>query len=336
MKRRILIVDDLPETCKTLSENLGIRHPDWTVDTAVDRMEAIAKLKKGIDDRLDYDVVVSDLWMNDELGGAKLVEEIASIDPHLIAIVYTGKLEMLDRYALLNAGAYDVIERNRPGMTFAQEIDIRVQTAIVQREKTRKLAMLSRFFDATLLNRVIENNDILPLSQRKVTVVFWDIRGFTVMCDTLKAYPSEIAAFLQEYCDIAAQVIFDHCGVLDKFIGDGVMAIFGACATPSDDGQVDAVAAVTAAQQLRIAFVALVERWLPRWKRKEPQQIDIGLGCGIHSGDMLVGTLGTELRHQFTAIGPHVNLTARIEGRAATGQILVSGSTRELGCAKVG
>jgi class 3 adenylate cyclase len=118
--------------------------------------------------------------------------------------------------------------------------------------------------------------------------------------------------------------------VLDKYIGDGVMAIFGVPPRADDEGASDAVAAVEAAKKLSWSFGPLLEDWLPKWKKKEPKKIDIGLGCGVHTGDMLVGALGTGLRDQFTALGPHVNLTSRIENRAEKGQILISASTNEL------
>lgn len=327
---KVLIVDDDAGTRDTVSKNLNLRHPEWEVETAQLHTTALEKLNVALNARAAFDVVVTDLWMDNDLGGEKLIIEAPKIDPHLVVILYTSEIEMLDRYKLLEAGAYDVLETSRPGMKFIDEIDLRVQTALIQRQRMRTVSMLSRFFDTNLLNTIHADNTLLPLSQRRVTVVFWDIRGFSVLCDTLKAYPQEIAGFLREYCDAATQAIFDQLGVLDKFIGDGVMAIFRIPQDESDEGTADAIAAIEAAKALRANFQPLLEKWLPRWKKKEPKQIDIGLGCGIHTGDMLVGTLGTGLRDQFTALGPHVNFTARIENKADKGQILLSGSTNEL------
>ena len=132
------------------------------------------------------------------------------------------------------------------------------------------------------------------------------------------------AAFVFEY----GTGIFKHSGVLDKFIGDGVMALFGVLSkSDGEGGRQDALQAVRAACEFRRSFDSILSRWLDEWKLYTPQKIDIGLACGIHTGEALVGNVGTDFRDQFTALGPHVNFASRIEARAKAGQILVSQST---------
>jgi len=75
-------------------------------------------------------------------------------------------------------------------------------------------------------------------------------------------------------------------------------------------------------------FKKVVEKWMAEWVRYTPQVIDISVGCGIHTGTVLVGNVGTEFRDQFTALGPDVNLASRLCGKAAPGQILLSQSTQ--------
>ncbi|MBF0136421.1 MAG: adenylate/guanylate cyclase domain-containing protein [Magnetococcales bacterium] len=89
----------------------------------------------------------------------------------------------------------------------------------------------------------------------------------------------------------------------------------------------DALQAVRTAQKFRLEFPELLERWIPEWNLYVADKIDIGLGCGIHTGDVIVGNVGTRFRDQFTALGPPVNLASRIESRAQPGQILLSQST---------
>jgi adenylate cyclase len=117
-------------------------------------------------------------------------------------------------------------------------------------------------------------------------------------------------------------------GVLDKFIGDGVMAIFGALNGKDREGKQDAVNAVNAALDMRREFHHIYQKWLKEWTLYTPQAIDIGIGCGVHTGEALVGNLGTPNRDHFTAIGPHVNFTSRIESRSEKGQIRISSSTK--------
>lgn len=110
-------------------------------------------------------------------------------------------------------------------------------------------------------------------------------------------------------------------------MGDGVMAIFGALNGKDKEGKQDAVAAIGSAIELRSEFNKIYSKWLTEWKLYSPQAINIGLGCGINTGDALVGNLGTDLRDHFTAIGPQVNFAQRIESRAQKNQILISSTT---------
>jgi adenylate cyclase len=107
--------------------------------------------------------------------------------------------------------------------------------------------------------------------------------------------------------------------VLDKYIGDGIMGLFGAIKHEPNDGNQDVVDAVRAAVELRKRFNGILPKWRERWTLYTPHKIEIGLACGLHTGDVLVGNVGTELRDQYTALGPNVNFAQRIEARAGMG-----------------
>jgi adenylate cyclase len=194
---------------------------------------------------------------------------------------------------------------------------------------SRLLARLSmiHYFDPKVFSVIEREPSLLAVSRKTLTIVFWDIRGFSRLCEILKGHPDLIVGFLKDYCEMAAKVIFSHGGVLDKFIGDGVMALFGVLNHKNDDGKTDALAAVRAAVELRICFAKNLEKWMPKWQMYVPDKIEIGLGCGIHTGETLAGNVGTEFRDQFTALGPHVNFAARIEARSKSGQVIISQST---------
>jgi len=121
--------------------------------------------------------------------------------------------------------------------------------------------------------------------------------------------------------------VFKHTGVLDKFIGDGAMALFGVLSPGEGSEKEAALQAVRAACAFRETFESIVSHWQAEWRLYSPQEIDIGLGCGIHTGEALVGNVGADFREQFTALGPHVNFASRVEARAKPRQILVSRST---------
>ena len=109
------------------------------------------------------------------------------------------------------------------------------------------------------------------------------------------------------------------------------MAIFGALNSldsKTDEGMQDAVNAVKAAIEFNSGFTTLLDKWINQWGLYTPHKIDIGPGCGIHTGQALVGNLGTETRDQFTALGPHVNFAQRIESITPKGKIWISASTK--------
>ena len=117
--------------------------------------------------------------------------------------------------------------------------------------------------------------------------------------------------------------------MLDKFIGDGVMALFGFLHNDDMDETIsDSIEAVHAAVEFRSEFNTIKDKWIGQWEKYIPNKIEIGLGCGIHTGEVLVGNVGTDFRDQFTALGPHVNFASRIESRSKDGQILISQSTQ--------
>jgi adenylate cyclase len=168
----------------------------------------------------------------------------------------------------------------------------------------------------------------LNIRRQTLTICFWDIRGFSKLCEILKAYPELVSEFLRDYFHAASEIIFSEHGVLDKFIGDGVMGLFGVISETDDEGRDDAIKSVNAALVLREYFETMQKKWIEKWTFYTPSLIDIGLGCGIHTGETLVGNVGTKMRDQFTALGPHVNFAQRIECHSKKGQILVSATTK--------
>jgi class 3 adenylate cyclase len=246
-----------------------------------------------------------------------------------MAILFTAKEKNLDRYAAFDYGAFDVVEKNTPGVIASREINIKARAALRYQEWSQSINFLRRYFDRRLFDTIQRDSSALKLSRRTITICFWDIREFSYLCEILKAHPDLIAGFLKDYFELAAQIIFKHNGMLDKFIGDGVMALFGVLNHKNDQGESDARNAVAAAIELRTGFSVIYEKWLTQWKRYTAQKIDIGLGSGIHTGEVLVGNVGTDFRDQFTALGPDVNLAARIEARSNSAQILISQATEQ-------
>lgn len=325
---RILIVDNEVENRENLKLALEDDNPDWHIITAGSDVEGIEVVRNQLNKNQPIDVVLTDLVMETEQSGMNMLKEARKLDPLIMAILFTAKEKSLDRYAAFDYGAFDVVEKNILGTAANREINIKTRAALRYREWSQKINFLSRYFDPKLFETIMSDPSILSIKERVLTICFWDIRGFSLLCEILKARPELISGFLKDYFEIAASGIFEHGGILDKFIGDGVMALFGVLNDKEGGDIEDAISAVQTAIDIRSRFNEVLERWLPRWNFYTQQKINIGIGCGITTGEVLVGNAGTDFRDQFTALGPNVNFASRIEGVAKAGQILISKTTQ--------
>jgi adenylate cyclase len=154
--------------------------------------------------------------------------------------------------------------------------------------------------------------ETLKGTRRKVTVFFADIRGFTPMVERLPA--DEVIAFLNDVLTSMTDVIFAHEGTIDKFLGDGLMAIFGAPITHPDDPD----RAVQAAIDIQRSIESM------NCERTKQGKEAIHVGIGIHTGEVVVGNIGTKDRLDYTVIGDSVNLASRLQSVASGGEIIVS------------
>jgi adenylate cyclase len=169
----------------------------------------------------------------------------------------------------------------------------------------------------TVVDQCINNEDAAKVNGKReyLTILFSDIRGFTPMSEALT--PEEVVEILNEYMGEMTKIIFRNKGTLDKFIGDAIMVIFGA-PIPFEDHP---YYAVKCAVEMRDKLNELRRKWCAEGKRM------INVGIGINTGDVVVGNMGSEHRMNYTVIGDHVNLAARLEANTKGGQILISGDT---------
>jgi adenylate cyclase len=142
----------------------------------------------------------------------------------------------------------------------------------------------------------------LGSTRRRITVLFSDIRGFTTMSE--KMSPEEVGAFLREYFTIMTAVVFRYGGTVDKYIGDAIMALYNVPFDQPDHAEQAVRTALTFQEQLQ----PLAARFQAKYGA------DLRCGVGIHTGEAVVGTFGSEQRLEYTAIGDTVNLASRLEG----------------------
>lgn len=194
-------------------------------------------------------------------------------------------------------------------------------------ENQKILTRLQRQVDPAIVEYLSDPNAVL-IQNKIMTIVFWDISNFSDLSEKLKDHPELIAVFLNEYFAIAIPIIHEYNGIVDKFIGDGILAYFG-FTEAGVDGSNGASSAVLAAIKLISSFKAFKANWTDTIKMITNSDIGIDIKCGINTGSVLVGLLGSGVRDQFTVIGTNVNLASRLEGKAEGGQIVLSPYTME-------
>jgi adenylate cyclase len=180
-------------------------------------------------------------------------------------------------------------------------------------------ANYSRFMPEYVVQQLLENPNSFKLGgvNQKITVLFADIRAFTAFSETEK--PEKVVGLLNRFFSAMSEIIFGHGGTLDKYTGDGLMAIFGApTATPGD------------AKNAVETAVAMQKRLVNLNVELEAEGFAaINVGIGLHTGEATVGYIGSDQRSEYTAIGDTVNIASRLESNALGGQILISDATAQ-------
>lgn len=189
---------------------------------------------------------------------------------------------------------------------------------IVEASKRRHaMKVFGRYMDPALVEKLVSENKLeyeLGGNKRDIAVLFVDIRGFTSMSESLS--PEEVVGILNEYLSMVAECIFNHHGMLDKFIGDAAMAVFNA-PVDLDDYKYEAVAT---AYDIVKRSDELSERLMKKFGKT------ISYGIGVHAGPAVVGNIGSSFRMDYTAIGDTVNTASRLESNAKRGEVLISES----------
>jgi class 3 adenylate cyclase len=181
---------------------------------------------------------------------------------------------------------------------------------------------LSKHFDPILYHDLgdiqIEANEPKKMH---LTIAFWDISGFSKMCKDLEEFPEALTLFLNKYFNLAIEVIEQYNGVLDKFIGDGILAYFG-YQDPKSHG--DPYNAINAALELKKKFVPLKEEYIKLCNKQYGSNPDINLKCGINNGNMFLHYFSSLKRDSIVVLGSTINFASRLEGFAEKDEIIIS------------
>jgi adenylate cyclase len=222
--------------------------------------------------------------------------------------------DRLDPFAAFTPDDLELISAVASQTAVAVE-NVRAHQRLAREEVAR--ANYGRFLPEYVVKQMLENPESFKLGgvNQTITILFADIRGFTRLSE--HAQPEKVVHLLNKYFSAMTDIIFAHGGTLDKYLGDGLMALFGApTATPDD-----ATNALNAAVAMQRRVLGINE------DLRSEGMPEVAIGIGLHTGEAVVGYIGSERRSEYTAIGDTVNTASRLESNSKGGQILLSDAT---------
>ena len=318
----ILAVDDLPENRELVARYLS-RHGHIVI-TADGGKQALRTLRQ-----TDVDVVLLDLMMPGMDGHEVLRRIKANPDWRAIpVIVISGSQDMDGIIECIEAGADDYLfkpfnpvllqARIKAGIERKRWHD-REEKYRQQLERNEKFirATFGRYLSDEIVTDILERPEGLELGGdlREVTIMMSDIRGFTTLSEHLA--PAQVVTLINRYLAPMTDIIMAHDGTIDEFLGDAILAVFGAPQRRDDDA--DRAVSCALAMQAAMAEINAANRadGLP----------EISTGIALNTGDVIAGNIGSERRSKYGFVGHPMNVTSRIEDITAGGEILVSDST---------
>lgn len=321
---RVLVVDDVELNRSMLSRRLERR--GYEVELAEGGAEALAMI-----DENPYDIVLLDIMMP-EVSGYDVLEKVRQDKTplELPIIMATAKDQGEDVVSAFKLGANDYITK---------PIDFPVALARIETQLSRKRAteqskrlmvelerhnqFIRKTFGRYLSKDVVENLLASPEGlalggeKRTITILMSDLRGFSALSEKLD--PEQVVAMLNGYLGKMADIVTQHNGTIDEFIGDAILALFGAPVAREND--VDH--AIACALQMQLAMEAVNE------ENRANGFPELEMGIALNTGECVVGNIGSQKRAKYGVVGSHVNLTGRIESYTVGGQILISQGTAD-------
>jgi adenylate cyclase len=317
----ILVVDDNPDLRVYVSGIL--RASGYCVQTACNGAEGFQIAK-----RILPSLIVSDLMMP-VVSGLEMIRSIRNEDnlKGVPIILLTAKVDEETRIQGTERGADAYLAKPFND----RELLAEVRNLLALKENERRVvelnnylteSVLKRFLPPTLVQKAAAGDLVLDLEPvpHLITVLFSDIVGFTQLANTLRS--RRVAELLNEYLEEMSRAVFENGGTVDKFMGDAILALFGAPEELTPNEQVRR--AVRSARAMLKSLKKLNQRWQEKGIFDSKERAGVEFRCGIHQGTAVVGMFGSAARADYTAIGPSVNIAARLQQAAEPGTILVS------------
>ncbi|MBU7584611.1 MAG: response regulator [Nostoc sp. TH1S01] len=325
-KHSILVVDDNPDLRTYVSDI--IRRNGYQVYTARNGYEGF-----GIVQEILPSLIVTDLMMP-LVTGLEMIRMIRSDEKlkGIPIILLTAKVDEETRIESTEHGADAYLAKPFND----RELLAEVRNLLALKENERRVvelntylteSVLKRFLPSVLVQKAAAGDLTLDLrpEPRLITVLFSDIVGFTQLANTLRS--RRVAELLNEYLECMTKVVFDNGGTVDKFMGDAILALYGAPEELTPNEQVRR--AVNTARGMHRSLELLNQRWREQGVFESDGRSGVQFRCGIHQGTAVVGMFGSAERADYTAIGPSVNIAARLQAAAVPGTILVSAAVAD-------
>ena len=192
---------------------------------------------------------------------------------------------------------------------------------IEKKEKLKIKNTFSRYVSSDVINEILSNPNKLKLGgeKKELTILFSDIRGFTTISEKLS--PEELVNLLNQYLTLMTDIIMESGGVVDKYIGDAIMAFWGA--------PLREPAHAKKACQVALEMIKKLEKKRKDWRKEFG--VDLNIGIGLNTGKVIIGNMGSEKRFDYTVMGDSVNLASRLEGLTKNYQteIIISQFTKD-------
>jgi adenylate cyclase len=322
----ILVVDDNPDLRTYVSSIL--RDSGYQVRTARNGLEGFRFAKEIVPS-----LIVSDLMMP-LVSGLEMIKMIRNEEKlkGTPIILLTAKVDEETRIEGTERGADAYLAKPFND----RELLAEVRNLLALKENERRVvelntylteSVLQRFLPPALVQKAAAGDLVLDLrpEPRLITVLFSDIVGFTQLANTLRS--RRVAELLNQYLEVMTKAVFDNGGTVDKFMGDAILALFGAPEELTPNEQVRR--AVNTARAMLRSLEQLNEHWREQGVFDTTERQSVQFRCGIHQGTAVVGMFGSAERADYTAIGPSVNIAARLQQAAAPGTILVSAAVAD-------
>ncbi|MDZ8189944.1 MAG: response regulator [Nostoc sp. ChiSLP02] len=322
----ILVVDDNPDLRTYVSDIL--RRNGYQVQTSRNGYEGYRIAKE-----ITPSLILTDLMMP-LVSGLEMIQMIRNEEKlkGIPIILLTAKVDEETRIEGTEYGADAYLAKPFND----RELLAEVRNLLALKQNERRIlelntylteSVLKRFLPAVLVQKAAAGDLALDLrpEPRLITVLFSDIVGFTQLANTLRS--RRVAELLNEYLEAMTKVVFANGGTVDKFMGDAILALYGAPEELTPNEQVRR--AINTARGMHRSLDRLNQRWREQGVFDGDRQTGVQFRCGIHQGTAVVGMFGSAERADYTAIGPSVNIAARLQSAAVPGTILVSAAVAD-------